>query len=514
MLKLPSLMEIRAERQRRSTRDAASGDLQSVRDRCRSLAGFVREAWPILEPNTPFVDGWVIKAICDHLEAITNGTFLRLGLSNRLLINVPPGMMKSLLVSVFWPAWEWGPAGMPSTRYLTTSYSEDYATRDSRKMRDLVRSDWYQSLWGSRVSLTRTGETSFANAEMGNREAMPFKSLTGGRGERLIIDDPHSTEDAESEADRKRAIRIFKESVPTRQNDAVTSAIVIIMQRLHEEDVSGTAISMGLGYVHLMLPMEFEPERRCVTPIFTDPRTEDGELLFPERFPRAVVERDKVPLGSYGVAGQFQQRPAPRGGLMFQRAWFRVVEAAPMGTRWVRGWDFAASTEDGSAETAGVKLGLQPGGRFLIGHALHGRFGPHDQKNVIVNTASQDARSVEISMPQDPGQAGKVQAADLLTALAGYLAYASVESGDKIDRARPVAAQAEAGNIDLLRGDWNEPFLAQLETFPTGKLKDMVDALSRAFGHLVTRPSAPFVSPVLMFSPNVHLGDHPDIGRS
>ena len=141
-----------------------------------SLVGFVREAWHVLEPNSAYAHGWHIEAICDHLEAITAGRL------NRLLINVPPGMMKSLLVSVFWPAWEWGPRGLASLRYLASSYSENYVKRDSRRMRDLVASEWYQALWGDKVRLVRAGELSFANEATGFREGVPFPSLTGGVG--------------------------------------------------------------------------------------------------------------------------------------------------------------------------------------------------------------------------------------------------------------------------------------------------------------------------------------------
>lgn len=294
-------------------------DRALTRRDCDRLAGFVRHAWHVLEPSADYVHGWHIDAICEHLEAVTDGRL------TRLLINVPPGAMKSLLVSVFWPAWEWGPAGLPATRYVTTSHSENFAKRDARKMRDLINSEWYQSLWGDQVRLAREGETSFANTATGFREAMPFKSLTGARGDRVIIDDPHSTETAESEAERERATRLFRESVPTRLNNPVSSAIVIVMQRLHEQDVSGVAIDLGLGYEHLMLPMEFEPARRCRTSIgFVDPRTTDGELLCEGRFPRQVVERDKLVLGKYAVAGQFQQRPMPRGGGIFQRDHWRL----------------------------------------------------------------------------------------------------------------------------------------------------------------------------------------------
>ena len=435
----------------------------------------------MLEPGQAYLHGWHIDAICDHLEAVTDGRL------TRLLINVPPGTMKSLIVSVFWPAWEWGPQGRASLRYLTTSYSENYAKRDSRRMRDLVSSLWFRSLWPE-IVLTRAGEISFENTARGGREGMPFQSLTGGRGDRVIIDDPHSTETAESEAERDRTTRIFRESVPTRLNNPVTSAIVVIMQRLHEKDISGQILALRLSYEHLMLPMEYEPERACSTSIgFSDPRSQEGDLLFPERFPRATVERDKVPMGSYAVAGQYQQRPGPRQGGLFKRAWFegKTVRAAPAGTRWVRHWDLAGTKKKSAARTAGVKLGKTPDGRYIVGHVITEQDEGDAIRKLIKATAETDGPTVEISLPQDPGQAGKVQKADMIAMLAGWTAHGEPETGEKEDRARPFATQCEAGNVSLLAGPWNEAYLDELASFPTGKFKDQVDASSGAFGRLV-----------------------------
>jgi predicted phage terminase large subunit-like protein len=390
---------------------------------------------------------------------------------------------------VFWPAWEWGPAGLASLRYLSTSYSDSYVSRDSRRMRDLVASEWYQERWGEHVQLVRTGETSFENTAKGSREGRPFRSLTGGRGDRVLIDDPHSTETAESEAERQTTIRIFRESVPTRLINPASSAIVVIMQRLHAEDVAGTAISLNLGYEHLMLPMEFEPDRRCHTSIgFKDPRTYDGELLFPERFPREVVDRDKAAMGSYAVAGQFQQRPTTREGGLFKRAWFKDRQGVPAGVRWVRYWDLAATADQMGAEpayTVGLKLGRTPEGRFIIGDVVRMRAEGQGVRRLIRETAQADGPMVEIGLPQDPGQAGKSQAADMVLMLAGYVVRAERESGDKVTRAEPVAAQAEAGNLDMLEADWNETFLDEATTFPASKFKDQVDALSGAFNRLI-----------------------------
>jgi predicted phage terminase large subunit-like protein len=433
-----------------------------------------------------YVHGWHIDAVAEHLTAITDGQI------SRLLINVPPGMMKSLLVGVLWPAWEWGPRNRPSTRVVATSHSIPLAVRDNLKARRLVQSEWYQGLWGDRVKLTgdQNAKTKFENTATGFRDAMAFRSLTGSRGDRVVIDDPHSVDGAESEAERTSVTQTFLESVPTRLNDPKRSAIVVVMQRLHERDVSGVAIAKGLGYEHLCLPMEFEPERRCRTSIgFADPRNEDGELLFPGRFPREVVERDKIPLGPYAVAGQFQQRPVPREGGLFKREWFagKIIGEAPAGTIWVRHWDLAATSQGTGARTAGVKMGRTPDGRYVVGHSITGRWEGAEVRKVIRGTAETDTTAVKVSLPQDPGQAGKVQKADLVAALAGFNVHAAPETGDKVTRAEPFAAQCEAGNVTLIRGAWNDDYLDELCLFPSGALKDQVDASSGAFGQLVTR---------------------------
>lgn len=476
-----------AERVELARRIAA--DAERIRERCQPLAGFVRGAWHVVEPSVDYVHGWHIDAICRHLEAVTSGEI------TRLLINVPPGTMKSLLCGVFWPAWEWGPRNRPELRYLGSSYSERYAKRDNRRMRDLVASEWYQTLWGDRVKLTRSGEMAFANTRTGFRQGVPFSRLTGGRGDRVIIDDPHSVDGAESEAERLSTVRTFRESVPTRLNDPQRSAIVVVMQRLHEADVSGTILALGLGYEHLMLPMEFEPERFCRTSIgFTDPRTEEGELLFPERFPRAVVERDKVPLGSYAVAGQFQQRPSPRSGGLFQRGDFEIVDAVPAGAKRCRAWDFAASKARPGRQpdwTVGLRM-AEADGIFFVETIARGRWSPAEVERNLKNMATQDGPTVMIRMPQDPGAAGKADAETKIKLLAGFPIRVLSVTGDKATRAKPASAQAEAGNVKLVRGDWNEVFLDEICAFPNAQFDDQVDAFADALNELALGSSFSF----------------------
>lgn len=454
---------------------------RDVRRRSERLHGFIQEFWPVLEPGVQMKTGWAIEAMCEHLEAVTFGHI------SRLIINVPPGMMKSLTTSVFWPAWEWTFA--PQTRVLSAAYASHLSERDSKKFGDLVNSEAYRSVYGEVFKTTKATITDVENDERGFRKAMAFKSLTGSRGNRVILDDPLSVDQAKSQTELKNVADTFTEAVPSRLNDPEKDAIVMIMQRLHERDPSGLAMDLGLGYELLMLPMEFEPERRCHTSIgFTDPRTKEGELLFPERFPRHVVERDKHAMssvnGSYAVAGQYQQRPVPRGGGMFKREWFKPLPARPPFKKSVRGWDFAATEDPSAARTAGVRIDEDDEGRFIISDVVKGRLSPHAVEKLLVLTAQSDTRRVKGSIPKDPGQAGIAQVQYLIKKLAGYAYTSSPESGAKDVRAQPLAAQAEIGNVYIVEGEWNAEFIDEITMFPAGKFMDQVDAASRAFNEL------------------------------
>lgn len=285
----------------------------------RSLAEFAKRAWKILEPASTLKWGWALDAICMHLEAVTDGRI------KRLLMNVPPGSMKSLLTGVIWPAWEW--TQNPHLRYLGTAHKQDLAVRDNLKCRRLIQSDWYQKRWPTKLTSDQNAKTKFENDSTGFREAMAFASMTGSRGDRVLLDDPHSVDDANSLVKLESDITTFREALPSRVNND-ESAIIIIMQRLNEGDVSSVALE--LGYVHLCIPMRFEKSRKCKTVIgWEDPRTEEGELMFPERFPEHQVKELEKTLGTYATAGQLQQRPSPRGGGMIRTAWFGEYAVLP-----------------------------------------------------------------------------------------------------------------------------------------------------------------------------------------
>lgn len=484
-----ALLDERARRQReRAAEEARRVTAENealIRERCQSLDGFIAEFWPILEPKRELRFGWALLAMCKHLTAVTEGQI------QFLLMTVPPGMMKSLLL-VFWTAWEWGPLGRPDIQVLATSYSQPNVLRDNVKLRRLIESEKFQALWPLKLRDDQNAKGKFENTGNGFSEARPFSSMTGGRGDRVKIDDPHSTETAESDTERQTAVRIFREGISDRLNDVTTSAIVIIMQRLHEQDIAAVALELDIGFVHLNLPMEFEEDRRCQTYVdgelfFEDPRTEDGELLFPERFPRAEIERLKKAKGSYAYSGQYQQRPSPRSGGMFQRSDFEIIDALPAGrARRVRAWDFAATEAvAGKRPDWTVGLGMvMIGDLFIVEDVVRGQWKPSGVETVLKNTASQDGPGVTIRIPEDPGAAGKSDADTKVKLLKGYPVKKVRPTGEKAIRARPASAQAEAGNIKLMRGPWVTAFLDEVCAFPAGANDDQVDALSDAVNEL------------------------------
>jgi len=286
---------------------------------------FIEAAFPILEPHTPFIPGPHLQAISEHLQAVTNGTI------RNLLINIPPRHMKSLAVSVFWPVWEW--ITRPQTRWLYSSYALSLAIRDSVRCRRLIESDWFQSRWAANFTLTPDQNTKhrFDNDKSGSRLSVSVGgAATGEGGDRVVVDDPHSVTERESDASRTAVLDWWDQTMSTRLNDPKTGARVIVMQRVHEADLSAHVLAQG-GYHHLCLPAEFEPSRRCTISVtnYQDKRTQEGDLLWPARFGPAEIADFKRRLGPSGYAGQFQQRPVPASGSRFQKEWFRYYESLP-----------------------------------------------------------------------------------------------------------------------------------------------------------------------------------------
>jgi predicted phage terminase large subunit-like protein len=296
-----------------------------------SLYVFLKSCWHIFD-SAPWIDGWAIDAIAEHLQAVVDGQI------RRLIINIPPRCAKSAITSVALPGWTWAQQTLshtsgPGVSFLYASFREDLSRRDSVNSRRVIESKWYQDRWGHRFALSDDQNTKsrYNNDKGGYRliTSIESKGATGDGANIIVLDDCNSAKEVESEAVVASTLEWFDGTLGTRLNNQKLGAVIEIQQRLGENDLTGHILSKSTGdWTHLCLPMEYEPERSFFTSIgWKDPRTTPGELLWPERFGPDEVKGLKTWMGEWRAAGQLQQRPEPRGGGVIKREWWQLWEA-------------------------------------------------------------------------------------------------------------------------------------------------------------------------------------------
>lgn len=467
-------------------------ELELRRILCReSLHEFVKEFWSVVE-SQPFVDGWHIRVICEHLEAVTRGDI------KRIVVNVPPGTGKSMLISVLWPVWTW--VKNPALRYFCASYDQKLSTRDSVRSRALIESNKYQQMFGHyRIVKGQDLKTYYETDKGGWRLATSVGGHgTGEHPDVLLVDDAHNVQQAESEVERQ-AVMDWWDLTMSSRGMVRDVRRVIIMQRLHERDLTAHVLGKG-DFVHLCLPMRYEPDRACYTPLGkADPRTEEGELLIPQLFTEEIVCDLEKSLGEYGRAGQLQQRPAPRGGGMFKSDYFsRRVKAAPYDCTRIRFTDRAATAGGGcySASVLMAKSKTNPP-LFYVEHVFRGQWEPRERNQKIIAAAYRDRSKYGSHEPihvieAERGSTGMESFQNLAAMMAGFRVREDIPSGSKDTRAEPWADQLAAGNVYIVDdGTWpvHEYVDEHLGFRPepgkrVGGYKDMVDASSGAFNLL------------------------------
>ena len=467
----------------------------------RQLREFVRQAWHVPEPETPFIDGIHLDAICQHLQAVSEGQV------QNLIINVPPGHAKSLLTAVFWPAWVW--INHPEARWLFSSNRVDLAVRDSLKCRNLIESEWYQARWGRRYQLSRdqNQKERFENTATGYRVVVPMGTGTGERGDYVVVDDPHSVVEAESDLSRKDAIEWWNGSMATRLNDLTTGHRVVIQQRLHEADLTGDLLGKG-KYEVLVLPAEFEPERRCSTSIgWSDPRGQCGELLWPEKVTPQNLEEMKAILGSYRYAAQYQQRPSPADGGLFKRFWWRywrpahqdlppILAKAPNGElvsinavpipaqleTEIQSWDMAFKGGPTNDYVVGQVWGASKADRFLLDQ-VRAQMDMPSTKEAVRDLSRRWPKAVTKLIEDKANGPAVIQ--ELQHDVAGLIEVNP--EGGKLARAHAVSPQIESGNVYLPHPaitPWVEAFIEETAGFPNSRNDDQVDAMTQALNRL------------------------------
>lgn len=409
------------------------------------------------------------------------------GESKRLIINIPPRYSKTEFIKNFIG---FGLGHYPDSEFIYTSYSSRLAAASSWDVRGLAQHPAYHAVFPQIVLRddsqakdewrTTAGGIVYATGAGGTITGYGAGKMRGEFGGALIIDDPHKADEARSDVMRQNVIDWFQNTIESRLNSP-DAPIILIMQRLHERDLSGWLLDGGNGE---------KWDHVCLKAL-----QDDGSPLWPEKHDLEALNRMRM-ASPYTFAGQYQQSPSPPEGNIFKPDAIEVVDAIPAGTRFVRAWDLGASEGTGDP-TAGLKLGQCPGGRYIIADVVRFQGGPDAVEAAIKNTATRDGVECQISAPQDPGQAGKVQVAYLGKQLAGFSVHFSPESGDKITRAEPFASQINVGNVMMLKAPWNDALVSEMRVFPNGANDDQVDAGSRAFSHLVTQKvSVTRVSPL------------------
>ena len=405
--------------------------------------------------------------VCHALERVYRGE------CRRLIINVPPRYSKTEIAVINFVTWCLGQ--VPDAEFIHTSYSGRLAVNNSWQARELLAHEAYREIFpGTQLNAdskakdewrTSAGGVMYATGAGGTITGYGAGKARPGFGGAIIIDDPHKPDEVTSETMRRGVIEWFQNTLESRKNSPDTP-IILIMQRLHEQDLSGWLLGGGNGEAW---------EHVCFAA-----RNEAGDPLWPEKHSAADLQRMEA-ANAYVFAGQYLQRPAPPEGGIFKPGNIETVDALPAKLIKVRGWDLAATRNAGDW-TAGGAIARDQDGVIYITDMQRFRGGPDEVERVLVNTAKADRHRQ--SIPQDPGQAGKAQAAYLGKRLAGVSFEFSTETGDKVTRAAPLAAQVNVGNVRMLRGAWNDALIEEMRMFPNGIHDDQIDALSRAFNAL------------------------------
>jgi predicted phage terminase large subunit-like protein len=411
------------------------------------------------------------KVICEALERVFRGEV------KNLVINVPPRYSKTELAAVNFIPWALG--HHPDAEFIHVSYSGRLAANNSWHAKELVLHPAYREIFPD-VALradtqardhwtTTRGGVVFATSMGGTVTGFGAGKARDGFGGAIIIDDPHKADEAKSEVIRGGVLEWYQNTLESRRNTPDTP-IILIMQRLHQHDLAGWLLEGNSGetWEHVCMP--------AIQP--------DGTALWPEKHSIETLRRMQS-ANPYVFAGQYQQRPSPSEGGQFKPERLQIVDALPAGLSLVRAWDFAG-TKGGGDWTVGFLLG-RLGEKWYIADVIRFREGPEFVEAALVNTAKNDGTACRISIPQDPGQAGKAQAQRFVGLLVGFTVTATPESGDKGTRANPLAAQVNVGNVYMLRASWNHALIEELRMFPNGENDDQVDAAARAFNEHATQ---------------------------
>lgn len=466
---------------------------------------FLRGFWDEISTDE-FKDNWHIKYLCEQLEEIAYRVANKEPKKHDLVINISPGTTKTIICSIMFPVWCW--TKWYGMKFITGSYSSTLSLESAEYSRDLIRSNKFKILYPElEIKQDKDVKTNFRIVKKtgnglklgGNRFSTSVDATaTGFHGHIILIDDPLNPKQAVSEVELQNANRFMDQTLSTRKTDKKVSTLILIMQRLHQNDPTGHLLAKGKANTkHISLPGEIINYYDFLQPKELEKYYKDG-LFDSSRMDYETLEELKADLGQYGYAGQIGQNPVPPGGGMFKVDHFHVVDrvSEPNIVQVVRYWDKAgtdkkdAKKRGTTAHTVGTKIYKMANGKFIIGDVKRGQWASEEREKIIRDTAEADGANVKIYVEQEPGSGGKESVESTIRNLSGYACYADRPSGDKVYRADPYSVQVNNGNVWILRGDWNYNFIEEHRNFPFSITKDQVDSSSGAFSKLTMKKIA------------------------
>jgi len=447
----------------------------------RSLFEFSKLIWPQIEPATTYFPNWHIGAICEHLQAVIAGEI------SNIVISIPPGCMKTLICSVIFQAWGW--IDHPQVKFLNGSFSDPNMKRDAKKVMGILESPYFRERWRGSFNPVKTDWNirKFSNDKGGFRLYTTVKGgITGEHAHIHIIDDPNKAQEGKGVEPLALAesIEWYKSTMSTRFASGFHNARVLIMQRLHEMDLAGYILKEYANAEHLMLPHEFEPSRKCYTSIgFEDPRTEPGELLFPDRFPAEKVKQLRKDLGEAAYQAQAQQNPTPSEGSIIKAAWTKKTASRltlPKDGLWIQSWDCTFKDEVTSDYVAG-QVWVRSGSNAYLVDQIRERMDIVDTLRAV-EEFSKKWPQTHTKLIED--KANGTAVIRLLKDRVPGILPVPVDGG-KASRLSATAPFWQAGNVlvcDEVPG--KDIFISETTGFPNRPHDDTMDAGSQALNYL------------------------------
>ena len=446
---------------------------------------FFKFFWTAIN-NEKLIDNWHIKYLCDELQSVAERVFRREKKEYDLIINIPPSMSKTSILNIYFPLWCW--VNDYTIPFISVSYSYQLSINISEKCRDVLRSDLFQKYFYD-IKVKEDSDTKQLFKVVKDNKVGGFRyatsvggTISGFHGHFLLLDDPLNAVDALSEVKIKNVNEWIDNVIFSRKVDNDVSVVILVMQRLHENDTTGYLLSKNKNIKHICLPalLSENIQPSDLKKYYID------DLLDRERLSKDILEQKRIEMGDYAFAMQYLQQIVPKAGSFFDVSKLLIINSLDEKEviRKVRYWD-KAGTHLGGAYTVGVKMALLKNKTYVILDVVRGQWEAGEREKIIRQVAELDGREVSIIVEQEPGSGGKESAEATIRNLAGFRCYADRPTGDKILRADTFAVQLNAGNVAMLRAEWNSEYKRELEFFPYGKYKDQVDASSGAFNILL-----------------------------